>query len=84
MQYHSSSANYAFVVKENSNLKGWQIILEPRHGELPVLADGFLMLVLEDSISEQAARALAKDLNDKVRVISHTHPVEGVSSTASL
>jgi hypothetical protein len=81
MQYHSSSANYAFVVKESSNLKGWQIMLEPRNGELPVLADGFLMLVLEDSISEQAARALAKDLNQKVRVVSHTHSAEGVSST---
>ncbi len=81
MQYRSSSADYAFVVKENPNLKGWQIMLEPRNGELPILADGFLMLVLEDSISEQAARALAKDLNQKVRVVSHTQSAEGVSST---
>ncbi len=69
MQYRSSSADYAFVLKENPNLKSWQIMLEPMDGALPVLADGFLMLVLEDSVSEQAARAVSKDLNEKVRVV---------------
>lgn len=76
MQYRSSSADYAFVVKENPNLKGWQVMLEPRDGDLPVLEDGFLMLVLEDSASEQAARALAKALNENVRVVSHTRSAE--------
>lgn len=69
MQYRSSSADYAFVLKENPNLKGWQIMLERMDGDLSVLADGFLMLVLEDSVSEQAARAVSKDLNEKVRVV---------------
>ena len=69
MQYRSSSADYTFVLKENPNLKGWQIMLERMDGALSVLADGFLMLVLEDSVSEQAARAVSKDLNEKVRVV---------------
>lgn len=53
-------------------------MLEPACGRLPVLNDGFIMLVLEETVPEQDARALIEQLNAKVAAISHTRVFDAV------
>ena len=72
MNSNTTAANYAFVVKEHPNRIGWQVVLEPRNGNLPVLEDGLVCLVLNDSVSEEEARALSRHLEEKVKSISLT------------
>jgi hypothetical protein len=78
MKSTTDSAKYTFTLKERPNSNGWLIMLEPTCGRLPVLHDGFIMMVLEETISEQDARALIDQLNAKVETISHTRIFDAV------
>ena len=87
MKSTTDSAKYTFTLKEHPNSPGWLIMLEPTSGRLPVLSDGFVMMVLHETVSEQDARALINQLNANVNAISHTRvfdAVEGASCAAGL
>lgn len=78
MKSTTDSANYTFTLKERQNGPGWLIMLEPTCGDLPVLADGFIMMVLEEAVSEQDAKALIDQLNTKVEAISYTRVFDAI------
>jgi hypothetical protein len=78
MKSTTDSAKYTFTLKERPNSSGWLIMLEPTSGRLPVLSDGFIMMVLNDAVSEPDARALISQLNTKVDAISHTRVFDAV------
>ncbi len=78
MKGTTDSAEYTFTLKERPNSLGWLVMMEPTCGRLPVLADGFIMMVLEETVSEQDARALIDQLNAKVETISHTRVFDAI------
>lgn len=78
MKSTTDSAQYTFTLKERPNSPGWLVMLEPTCGRLPVLNDGFIMMVLEETVPEQDARVLIEQLNAKVAAISHTRVFDAV------
>lgn len=78
MKSTTDSAKYTFTLKERPNSPGWLVMLEPTCGRLPVLRDGFIMMALDETVSEQDARSLIDQLNSKVETISHTRIFDAV------
>jgi hypothetical protein len=64
-------AQYVFVVKEFEGGQPW-IGLEPQDKHIGILKNGFLGFDLVEGISLSEAKAIAKNLNTKIKKISYT------------